>query len=336
MAILLALVVFILSIDQHNLTKVLYRPFVSCTIIGLILGDLSTGVTVGSTFELLLIAFETSQYFEIDCAGYFLGGITATILSICAEYDTYSAISAGAMVGAFAVVIHMAITGVTTVFLPSVRKAIEQNKCFAIFNFIPTVVEGLIYAVLTVFIYNGLDTFLESFNTGFTAISWIVAGVAICAKLLPALGLAVLARNLSLKDYKGALCIGLVLGAILVNSFADTSLVLGMLAVFGVAAYEYSHFSSGITLPNRNPDIIATISKKEENEKPMVILKDQEEKSDSKETTHVEERPILEQVKEKIEDDIQPLKLEKDPAKEEKVKQMEEDSKAKGEDEVWW
>ena len=53
--ILLAIVTFIFAIDQFSLTEIMYRPIVACPIIGMILGDVQTGLVIGGTYELMMI-----------------------------------------------------------------------------------------------------------------------------------------------------------------------------------------------------------------------------------------------------------------------------------------
>ena len=53
--ILLAVVTFIFAIDQFSLTETLYRPIISCTIIGAILGNMEIGLLVGGTYEIMVI-----------------------------------------------------------------------------------------------------------------------------------------------------------------------------------------------------------------------------------------------------------------------------------------
>ena len=53
--ILLAIATFIFAIDQFSLTETIYRPMIACPIIGLILGDLQTGLVIGGTYELMMV-----------------------------------------------------------------------------------------------------------------------------------------------------------------------------------------------------------------------------------------------------------------------------------------
>lgn len=42
--VLLAIVTFIFAIDQFSLTEIIYRPIIACPIMGIILGDVQTGL----------------------------------------------------------------------------------------------------------------------------------------------------------------------------------------------------------------------------------------------------------------------------------------------------
>ena len=53
--ILLAVVTFFFAIAQFSLTETLYRPFISSTIIGAILGNMEIGLLVGGTYEIMVI-----------------------------------------------------------------------------------------------------------------------------------------------------------------------------------------------------------------------------------------------------------------------------------------
>ena len=54
-ALLLAVATFIFAIDQFSLTELLYRPIIACPIIGVILGDVKTGLVIGGTYELMMV-----------------------------------------------------------------------------------------------------------------------------------------------------------------------------------------------------------------------------------------------------------------------------------------
>ena len=53
--ILVFVFVFIVAIDQFDLLESLYQPIVTGAVIGLILGDVQTGLVVGGTYQLMTI-----------------------------------------------------------------------------------------------------------------------------------------------------------------------------------------------------------------------------------------------------------------------------------------
>ena len=53
--ILVFLVTFVAAIDQFSFLESLYQPLVTGMVIGLILGDLPTGLIVGGTYQLMTI-----------------------------------------------------------------------------------------------------------------------------------------------------------------------------------------------------------------------------------------------------------------------------------------
>ena len=52
---LVFIVTFVAAIDQFNFLESLYQPIVTGAVIGLILGDLNTGLLVGGTYQLMTI-----------------------------------------------------------------------------------------------------------------------------------------------------------------------------------------------------------------------------------------------------------------------------------------
>lgn len=287
MVFALALLVFVLTFDQNNLTKSLYRPIVSATLIGALLGNISAGAIVGSTFELFLIAFEEAGGSAFATDGYFLGAVAAAIIACTEGMDASAAISTGAIIGFIACVIHEAITWLAVLFLPSARTAAAQRngKKLGIYNLIPLTLEALIFAAIAVLIeQNGsamISTITESYQSNW---GWILAGLAFAAKLSPAIGISVLARNLKANDYAGALLAGGAMMAVLLSVNIHTALFLSVIAAFAIAAYDF-HIHIQKTTVVETPQIKEKSSlkrilqEKEEKKEPVkVVTKVSEEK----------------------------------------------------------
>lgn len=62
--LLIFLITFIAAIDQFSFLESLYQPIVTGMVVGLILGDLQTGLIVGGTYQLMTIG--NSQLGELN------------------------------------------------------------------------------------------------------------------------------------------------------------------------------------------------------------------------------------------------------------------------------
>lgn len=62
--LLIFLITFIAAIDQFSFLECLYQPIVTGMVVGLILGDLQTGLIVGGTYQLMTIG--NSQLGELN------------------------------------------------------------------------------------------------------------------------------------------------------------------------------------------------------------------------------------------------------------------------------
>ena len=78
--ILVFIVTFIAAIDQFSFLESLYQPIVTGMVIGLILGDLQTGLIVGGTYQLMTIGNMPVGGAQPPNA--VIGGIMAAILAI--------------------------------------------------------------------------------------------------------------------------------------------------------------------------------------------------------------------------------------------------------------
>lgn len=77
---LVFVVTFIAAIDQFDFLESLYQPIVTGAVIGLILGDLNTGLLVGGTYQLMTIGNMPIGGAQPPNA--VIGGIMAAILAI--------------------------------------------------------------------------------------------------------------------------------------------------------------------------------------------------------------------------------------------------------------
>ena len=104
---------FIVAIDQFDLTESLYRPIVTGAVVGLILGDLKTGLLVGATYELMSIGSMPIGGAQPPNA--VIGGVMAVVFAIGAKMDVNAAMG---LAVPFAVIGQYMVTLLFTVMSP--------------------------------------------------------------------------------------------------------------------------------------------------------------------------------------------------------------------------
>ena len=239
--ILLALAVFLLSMDQQVLTRSLQRPLIACTIFGLILGNAGTGLAVGAALEMTMLSFDTERYYFSRPASV-LYSCFSVLLAVKA--NLIAAEAAGAAIVFFGIgagIVHLLSAG-NLIFLQQARKAAEtrNEKKLAAANFIPLLISGLIPAVIALIGAANAESFVTSMETMGDKWGWILEGFAALAYLLPLVGFAVLLRNLAAKDMPGAFFAGFACAVIAgtVFSYEAGALICALIA-FAIGAYDY-------------------------------------------------------------------------------------------------
>ena len=82
--------VFIVAIDQFDLLESLYQPIVTGAVIGLILGDVQTGLVVGGTYQLMTIGNMPVGGAQPPNA--VIGGVMAAVFAIASGLDVEAAL----------------------------------------------------------------------------------------------------------------------------------------------------------------------------------------------------------------------------------------------------
>jgi len=207
-ALLIALWAGIAGIDLFDGLLHIHRPIVTGVVIGLILGDLQTGVIVGATLELVWMGM-------VPLAGaqppnVVIGGVTGTAFAILAKQTPDMAISIAVP---FAVAVQGAITLMFTVFSPVMHKAdkyAEQGNTVGIdrINYLGMAGLFVFYFIIAFLpIYFGADsakTMVEVMPT------WLIDGLKIAGGIMPAIGFATLLKIMLKKEYIPFLILGFI------------------------------------------------------------------------------------------------------------------------------
>lgn len=218
----------------------LSRPLISGFIIGLILGDVSTGIIVGVAVQIVFIALVTpggQMPQDLNAAAYI--GVTLGVLAVKEGATVASAVSIATAVGAIGTIFHNFMMLTNSFWNHRAIKAINKwdIKAFK---------RNHIYGPqMTQFLYRFVPTFLVIyFGQGwamsiidyFPVDSFVMKTLTALGGMLPAVGVAILLRQVVKKDIE---LISFLLGFTLVAALGLNMISLAIIATF----FAISHFN---------------------------------------------------------------------------------------------
>ncbi len=208
-ALLITLWAFIIGIDQFNGLFHIHRPLVTGLIIGLILGDLQTGLITGATLE--LIAMGMVPLAGAQPPNMVIGGIIGVSFAIISKLPPQAAV---ALAIPFAVAAQGCVTLIFTAFSPLMHKADQwadecNTKAIAWLNYFGLLTHGSFFALITFLpIYFGAAYAQQVVGAIPT---WILGGLSVAGGMMPAIGFAMLLKIMLKKEYVAFLIIGFLL-----------------------------------------------------------------------------------------------------------------------------
>jgi PTS system N-acetylgalactosamine-specific IIC component len=234
---LIAILVFILTLDQSSFLRVLHRPLIACTLFGIVLNDPAKGAAVGAAMELIVLGAENRYVNTV------LYSVMAVVLAVQSGMDVNTAIASALVFAWLGMYADGAFTAISAAFLPMARKAAENRdeKKLALANFLPGILKALLFTVLACLAYTGGESFRTTVSSLEKNAGWVMAGLAAAGSLMKCLGFAVILRNIQIREISGALVAGAAFAALIVTTGISgaTLLICAMLA-FALAAYDYS------------------------------------------------------------------------------------------------
>lgn len=239
--ILLAVLTFIMAIDQFSLTELLSRPIINCTLIGIILGDMNTGLVVGGTYELMMVGNMPVGGAQPPNA--VIGGIVAMVFAVRAGMDVNAALGAAVIFSVFG---QYAVTVTFTLmsgFMAQAEKAADNADPNGIrnVNLMAMAILGSLFAALAVAAYVG-GTALEPALTAFSKdFSWVMAGLGAAGGMMRFVGFAILMKIMLSNDLWGFFLAGFSAAVILggIPSVAPAALLLIAFIGFAIALYDF-------------------------------------------------------------------------------------------------
>lgn len=231
--VLLVIVTFIFAIDQFSLTEILYRPIIACPIMGLILGDLNTGLVVGGTYELMMIGNMPVGGAQPPNA--VLGSVVAMVFAVKADMDVNAALGACMIFATFGQYVVTLMFSVASGFMAACDKAAAEANPKGITRMlnIHMLCLGGLFAIIAVVAYVGGTAMAEPLNSLSETASWFMGGLSAAGGMMRFVGFGVLLKIMMSNDMWGWLLAGFAL-ALVIGSTSVASATLILIAFIGV------------------------------------------------------------------------------------------------------
>ena len=239
--ILIALWTFFVGMDQYNLTESCNQPVVNCAVIGLILGDLTTGLVIGGMYQLMTIG--SMPIGGANPPNTLIGGVMGTVFAVASGLDVEAAVG---LAVPFAIVAQYVGTFWDTmlyVLMPVADKcaANADPKGIARLNWIALIIQGLLYAIISVLGVMGGSALGEVMGNFASQAEWFMNGLGAAGGMMKFVGFAVLMRIMLSNDFWGIYFAGFALATIIgyIPGLGGSALLL--IAFFGVALALYDY-----------------------------------------------------------------------------------------------
>lgn len=246
--ILLTILAFF-GICENLMTSVCAgQPVIIGTIAGIIMGDMTTGLIVGATLQLLMLGIGT--YGGASIPDYMTGSIIGTVFAITSGQGADFGIALAVPVGLLMVQLDILARFSNVFFQNKIEKAVDSLdfKAIARNTWLGALPWGLSRAIpvflLLLFGSDLVNTIIEYIP------EWLMGGLSTAGGLLPAVGIAILLRYLPTKDYIAYLMIGFFAAAYLGVPMVGVAIVGVAMAL--IAFKQYNAKSQNVAAVNGN------------------------------------------------------------------------------------
>lgn len=231
-ALLIGIWAGIAGVDMFDGLTHIHRPIVTGPIVGLILGDVQTGLIVGATLELVWMGM-------VPLAGaqppnVVIGGIIGTSIAILGHLDPKAAVGVAVP---FAVAAQAGITLLFTAFSPVMHKADEyaenaNTRGIDRINYL-----GLLILFISYFICGFLPIYFgasEAAEIVGLIPENIIGGLSVAGGIMPAIGFAMLLKVMLKKEY-----VTFLIGGFLLVTYFNIPILALALVGLCIALYDY-------------------------------------------------------------------------------------------------
>lgn len=197
--------------DALNVKLEIGKPLMAGCFAGIVMGDITTGLVVGATLQLLILG--VGSFGGATIPDYSTAALIATPLAIITGQDMQFAIGLGVPIGLLMTQLDIFARFSNVFLMKKAEKAAEAEKYERInlYNHLGMMSWGISRG-LPVFLalYFGVD-----FVTKILEYSpeWLLSGLKVAGGVLPAVGISILLKYLPVKRFLPYLIIGFVLAA---------------------------------------------------------------------------------------------------------------------------
>lgn len=226
--ILLTALAFWMILDQLTLVTI-NSPLLIGMISGIIMGDIKTGLVVGSTLQLMVLGVST--YGGASMPDFMTGAIVGTVYAFLTNKGTQFAIGLAVPVGLLMVQLDVLARFFNTIFQHKMEQAIKNNNTKvasrnAYLGFLAWGLSRAIPVFILLVIGNDVvKTILRVVPV------WLTNGLKVSGGILPVVGIAILLRYLPTKKFISYLIIGFLAAAYLKMPMLGVALLGAALAI---------------------------------------------------------------------------------------------------------
>ena len=214
-------------LDELQIYSALSSPVFAGLLVGLLMGDIQTGLFIGGSMQLTILGVGTfGGASRIDANS---GTIIATVFAIGLNMDPEQAIAALAVPVA-SLLVQMDVVGrfANTFFAKRIDNKIDEMDYAGIernflYGILPWSLSRMLPVGLALAFGGGvIESVVSVLNN---ELLWLGNGLSVAGAVLPAVGFAILLRNLPAKKHIAYLILGFVLTALLTTVFGNIQIL---------------------------------------------------------------------------------------------------------------
>lgn len=226
-----------------------HRPLIACSVMGLILGDFTTGVILGGTLELIALGWMNIGAAQSPDSA--LASVIATILVVVGKQDIQAGIAIALPVAAAGQVLTVIARTITVAFQHAADKEAEKanfNKIIAL-HFSALFVQALRVAIPATMVAAFVNA--EMVTTMLDMIPEVViGGLAVAGGFIVVVGYAMVLNMMSVKYLMPFFFLGFIVGGYLEFSLLSFGLLGLIIALIYVQLNPNFNITAGKTVTN--------------------------------------------------------------------------------------